>query len=167
VTGFKPCPSGHKNDKIALAAGHAVFNGRVSQCKTPIGAVGDDPSTHQEVVKRSQTGNPRRFSVGRMSKYDTASRSNIHRTARQSSTAPKPDFSPRIVCHRAQPLSDCRMPHCLSRRRKLSGLSGIGKPRHSRRSTPWGMGDADRIEPPCRRHPLASSDKPISSLAIL
>ena len=69
MTGFKLCPSGHKNDKIALAAGHVVFNRRVSQCKTPIGAVGDDPSTHQKVVKPSQTGNPRRFSAGRMSIY--------------------------------------------------------------------------------------------------
>ena len=67
LAGFKPCPLGHKDNTIQLAVGHTDFNGRVSQCKTPVGAVGDDPSTHQESVNSGQTGNPRPKRTRRMS----------------------------------------------------------------------------------------------------
>ena len=64
LAGFKPCPLERKDEILQLAVGHTDLNGRGSQGKTPIGAVGDDPPTHQESVNSGQTGNPRPLGRG-------------------------------------------------------------------------------------------------------
>lgn len=58
IAGLKPRPLGHKEGQLELVVGHTDVNGRASQGKTPRGAFGDDPSTHQGSVVDGQTGNP-------------------------------------------------------------------------------------------------------------